>query len=143
MGYVGFINDPAYAKSKFSRPYKFLVHSVIHALVHRKGAYDEASDYIMNIITSLILNRPYNISQVIFNHMIDNIKGEKYVQYLRFVQMLIDDQVQNLPKDDGDELRLDHMDRETLKRLDVYRGLKKGDEPKYRQKFAAIEKTRL
>ncbi|MFS7926508.1 hypothetical protein Hanom_Chr04g00297861 [Helianthus anomalus] len=69
-----------YMNSKFCRPYKFLVHCVIHALAHRKGAYDEASDYIMNIISSLVLNRTYNISQVIFNHMLDNIKGERYVQ---------------------------------------------------------------
>ncbi|MFS7962809.1 hypothetical protein Hanom_Chr08g00730851 [Helianthus anomalus] len=92
----------------------------------------------MNIITCLILNRPYNISQVIFNHMIDNIKGEKYVLYPRFVQMLLDDQIQNLSKADSDELKLEHMDTETLKRLDVYRGVKKGDEPKFREKFAAI-----
>ncbi|MFS8021211.1 hypothetical protein Hanom_Chr16g01424791 [Helianthus anomalus] len=141
MGYAGFINDPAYTKFKFSIPYKFLVHCVIHALGHRKGAYDESPDYIMNIITCLILNRPYNISQVIFNHILDNIKGEKYVQYPRFVQMLLDDQIQNLPKADSDELKLEHMDSETLKRLDVYRGVKKGDEPKFREKFAAIKKA--
>ncbi|MFS8002287.1 hypothetical protein Hanom_Chr13g01200371 [Helianthus anomalus] len=54
MGYAGFINDPAYTKSKFSRPYKFLVHCVIHALGHRKGAYDESPDYIMSTITCLM-----------------------------------------------------------------------------------------
>ncbi|KAF5810223.1 hypothetical protein HanRHA438_Chr04g0176581 [Helianthus annuus] len=32
------------------------------------------------------------------------------------------------------------MDSETLKRLDVYRGVKKENEPKNRQKFAAIKK---
>ncbi|MFS8034933.1 hypothetical protein Hanom_Chr17g01587031 [Helianthus anomalus] len=61
-GYTGFVNDPAYTKSKLSKPYKFLIHSVVHALGHRKGAYDESTDYIMNIITCLIMNRPYNIS---------------------------------------------------------------------------------
>ncbi|KAJ0791658.1 hypothetical protein HanOQP8_Chr01g0008251 [Helianthus annuus] len=134
----GFINDKGLTKSKFCRPYKFLVHCVRHALGHRKGSYDEASDYIMNIISSLVLNRSYNISQVIFNHMLDNIKGEKYVQYPRFVQMLIDDQIPNFPKDA--ELPLDHMDSEMLKRLDVYRGVKPEDEPKHRQKFAKIKK---
>ncbi|MFS7954114.1 hypothetical protein Hanom_Chr07g00626521 [Helianthus anomalus] len=44
MGYTGYINDKGYINSKFCRPYKFLVHCVIHALSHRKGAYDEASD---------------------------------------------------------------------------------------------------
>ncbi|KAM0070641.1 hypothetical protein Hdeb2414_s0001g00015471 [Helianthus debilis subsp. tardiflorus] len=140
MGYPGFVNDPAYTKSKLSKPYKFLVHSVIHALGHMKGVFDEFADYIMNIITYLILNRPYNISQVISNHMLDNIKGERFVQYPKFVQMLLDDQIPSLPKDEDDELKLEHMDNETLKRLDVYRGVEKGKEPKLRKMFAAIEK---
>ncbi|MFS7946282.1 hypothetical protein Hanom_Chr06g00534161 [Helianthus anomalus] len=33
------------------------------------------------------------------------------------------------------------MDNETLKRLDVYRGVKKGDKPKFREKFVAIKKA--
>ncbi|KAM0046340.1 hypothetical protein Hdeb2414_s0009g00315041 [Helianthus debilis subsp. tardiflorus] len=61
MGFSTHVNDK-YLKSKFCRPYKFLVHCVVHALSHRKGAYDETSDYIMNIITCMMLNRPYNIS---------------------------------------------------------------------------------
>ncbi|KAJ0501613.1 hypothetical protein HanHA300_Chr11g0402701 [Helianthus annuus] len=141
MGYTGFVNDQAYTKSKLSKPYKFFVHSVIHALGHIKGAYDESVDYIMNIITCLILNRPYNISQVIFNHMLDNIKGECFLQCPRFVHMLLNDQIPNLLKVDGDELKLIHMDNETLKRLDVYRGIEEGKEPKFRKKFAAIEKA--
>ncbi|KAF5755979.1 hypothetical protein HanXRQr2_Chr17g0809161 [Helianthus annuus] len=92
----------------------------------------------MDIITCLILNRPYNISQMIFNHMLDNIKGERFLQYPRFVQMLLDDQIPNLPKANDD--KLDHMDNETLKRLDVYRGVEKGKKPELRRKFAAIEK---
>ncbi|KAF5818212.1 hypothetical protein HanPI659440_Chr02g0046771 [Helianthus annuus] len=141
MGYTCLINDKGYIKSKFCRPYKFLVHCVLHALSHRKGAYDETSDYIMNIIACLVLNRPYNISQVIFNHMIDNIKGEKYIMYPRFVQMLLDDKIPNLPKDPKDELHLQHMDSETLKKLDKYRGVKPEEEPRYRPKFGKIKKA--
>ncbi|KAM0008060.1 hypothetical protein Hdeb2414_s0123g00804061 [Helianthus debilis subsp. tardiflorus] len=50
--------------------------------------------------------------------------------------MLLDDQIPNLPKIDDDELVLDHMDNETLKRLNVYRG--QPNEPKLKRKFAAI-----
>ncbi|KAF5818674.1 hypothetical protein HanRHA438_Chr02g0079941 [Helianthus annuus] len=118
-------------------PYKFLVHSVIHTLGHRKGGYDVSVDYIMCILTCLILNRPYNISQVIFNHMVDIVKGEKFLQYARFVQMLLDDQIKDLPKEADDELVLEHMDNETLKRLQVYKG--KGTSHPARKKFVAIE----
>ncbi|MFS7978073.1 hypothetical protein Hanom_Chr10g00911341 [Helianthus anomalus] len=87
MGFEGNVNDK-FLMSMFSRPYKFLIHCIVHALSHRKGAYDEPSDYIMNIITCLVLNRPYNISQVLFDHLIDNIRGEKYIMYPRILLIL-------------------------------------------------------
>ncbi|MFS7968596.1 hypothetical protein Hanom_Chr09g00799421 [Helianthus anomalus] len=73
-----------------------------------KDAYDETSDYIMNIITCLILNRPYNVSQVIFDYMVENAKARntKYIMYPRFVQMLIDDQFKDLEKSNDDILSL-------------------------------------
>ncbi|MFS7985882.1 hypothetical protein Hanom_Chr11g01003871 [Helianthus anomalus] len=60
MGFTGHINGKM-IKPIFSSAYRFMIHCVIHALSHRKGAYDEASDYIMNTIACLILNRPYNV----------------------------------------------------------------------------------
>ncbi|MFS7945831.1 hypothetical protein Hanom_Chr06g00528751 [Helianthus anomalus] len=140
MGYAGQVNDKGYIKSRFSRPYKFMVHCIVHALSHRKGAYDETSDYIMNIFTCLVLNRPYNISQVIFNQMVNNVKGEKYIMYLRFVQMLLDDQVPNLPKDPADELKLNHMSSETLNRLNKYKGLIVIQEPRVKGMIGKVKK---
>ncbi|KAF5798302.1 hypothetical protein HanXRQr2_Chr07g0291281 [Helianthus annuus] len=117
-----------------------MVHYVVHALSHRKGAYDETSDYIMNIIMCLVLNRPYNISQVIFNHMLDNVKGEKYIMYPRFFQMLLDDQVPNLPKDPTDEMNLHHINSETLNRLNKYKGLTPEQEPRVKGMIGKIKK---
>ncbi|MFS7946716.1 hypothetical protein Hanom_Chr06g00539581 [Helianthus anomalus] len=37
--------------------------------------------------------------------------------YQRFIQMLIDDQVKDLPKEPADELDLHHMKSENLSRL--------------------------
>ncbi|KAM0064536.1 hypothetical protein Hdeb2414_s0003g00104091 [Helianthus debilis subsp. tardiflorus] len=140
MEYAGHVNDKGYIKSRFCRPYKFMVHCVVHALSHMKGGYDDTSDYIMNIITCLVLNRPYNISQVIFNHMVDNVKGEKYIMYPRFVHMLLDDQVPNLPKDPKDELKLNHMNTETLNRLNKYKGLSAEQEPRVKRMIGKIPK---
>ncbi|MFS7978141.1 hypothetical protein Hanom_Chr10g00912121 [Helianthus anomalus] len=107
MGFTGHLNGK-YLKPMFSTPYKFLIHCVVYALSHRKGAYDETSDYIMNIITCLVLNMPYNVSQVIFNYMVDNVGSGsgKYIMYPRFIQMMIDDQFKDLPKDPDDILYL-------------------------------------
>ncbi|KAJ0500752.1 hypothetical protein HanRHA438_Chr11g0492541 [Helianthus annuus] len=137
MGYSGFVNDMQYLKSKLSKPYKFLVHSAIHALHHRKGGFDVSADFIMFILTCLILNRLFNISQVIFNHMVDSVHGEKFLQYPRFIQMLLDDQIANVPKEADDELVLEHMDNETLRRLNIYQGQEDG--PPDRRKFATIK----
>ncbi|MFS7996781.1 hypothetical protein Hanom_Chr12g01133861 [Helianthus anomalus] len=125
MGFTGHANGK-YLKSLFSRPYKFLIHCAVHALSHRKGAYDETSDYIMNIITCLVLNRPYNISQVLFDNLVDNIRGEKYIMYPRFIQMMIDDQVTYLPKDPAVLMNLRNMKSDTLNRLNQYK-LKKDE----------------
>ncbi|KAJ0777282.1 hypothetical protein HanRHA438_Chr02g0067681 [Helianthus annuus] len=81
MGYTGFVNDNYYNKQNLSFPYKFLAHSVIHAMGHRKGGYDVSVDYIMCMVTALILNRPYHISQLIFEHMKANAAGENFLQY--------------------------------------------------------------
>ncbi|MFS8003376.1 putative transcription factor bZIP family [Helianthus anomalus] len=137
MGFSSHVNDK-YLKSKFCRPYKFLVHCVIHALSHRKGAYDEPSDYIMNIITYLVLSRPYNISQVIFDHMVDDIRGEKYIMYPRFIQMLIDDQVKDLVKDSEDVLDLHHMTAETLSILNQYKLKKDESKPRVKKMICKI-----
>ncbi|KAJ0789747.1 hypothetical protein HanPI659440_Chr05g0207121 [Helianthus annuus] len=82
--------------------------------------------------------KPYNISQVIFDHMVDNIKGEKYIMYPRFIQMLIDDQVEDLPKDSEDELGLRHMTAETLGRLTQYKLKKDETEPRAKRMIYKI-----
>ncbi|KAM0007335.1 hypothetical protein Hdeb2414_s0144g00812741 [Helianthus debilis subsp. tardiflorus] len=120
MGFEGIMNGK-FLKSMFSRPYKFLIHCIVHALSHQKRAYGEPSHYIMNIITCLVLNRLYNISQVMFDHLIDNIKGEKYIMYPRFIQMMLDDQVTDLPKDTADVMNFQNMTSKTLKRLNQYK----------------------
>ncbi|KAJ0539937.1 hypothetical protein HanRHA438_Chr08g0366291 [Helianthus annuus] len=141
MGFTGHVNGK-YLKSMFSRPYKFLVHCVVHAWSHRKGAYDETSDYIMNINTCLVLNRPYNISQVLFDHLVDNIRGEKYIMYPRFVQMMTDDQVTDLPKDPADVMNLRNMKSDTLSRLGQYKLKKDETEPRAKHMICKIANPR-
>ncbi|KAJ0727666.1 hypothetical protein HanLR1_Chr07g0232371 [Helianthus annuus] len=142
MGFTGHVNGE-FLKSMFRRPYKFLIHCIVHALSHRKGAYDEPSDYIMNIITCLVLNRPYNISQVLFDHLVDNIGGEKYIMYSRFMQMMINDQVTNLPKDPADVMNFRNMRGDTLNRLGQYKGLKKDEtEPRAKHMICKIANPR-
>ncbi|KAJ0759850.1 hypothetical protein HanOQP8_Chr04g0131211 [Helianthus annuus] len=73
----------------------------------------------MNTITYLILNIPYNVSQVIFEYMLENIRAgsNRYIMYPRFIMMMIDDQFKDIPKENGDILGLRNMTSETITRL--------------------------
>ncbi|KAJ0752181.1 hypothetical protein HanPI659440_Chr09g0321401 [Helianthus annuus] len=118
MGFTVHINGKMYKRS-FSKAYRFLMHCLVHSLSHRKGAYDEVSDYIMNIITSLVLNRKYNISQVIFEYMKQNCQaeGDKYIMYPRFIMMILNDKIKDLPKDSEDVLELSVVNKATIGRI--------------------------
>ncbi|XP_021991556.1 glutamic acid-rich protein-like [Helianthus annuus] len=86
---------------------------------HRKGAYDEVADYIMNMITSLVLNRRYNISQVIFEYMKENCEAgaDKYIMYPRFIMMMLNDKIKDLPKDCEDVMEMSVVNKVTIGRI--------------------------
>ncbi|MFS7928778.1 hypothetical protein Hanom_Chr04g00324731 [Helianthus anomalus] len=118
MGFSGHLNGKM-TKTSFSKAYRYLLHCMVHLLSHRKGAYDEVSYYIMNIVTSLVLNRKYNISQVIFEYIKENCqaKGDKYIMYPRFVRMLINDKIKDLPKIRSDIMDMRNITYETIMRV--------------------------
>ncbi|XP_035830804.1 histone-lysine N-methyltransferase SETD1B-like [Helianthus annuus] len=53
MGYAGDLNSASYLKSKFTKPYKFLIHAVLIAMSHQKGGFDIMRDYLMNMVVAL------------------------------------------------------------------------------------------
>ncbi|KAM0071397.1 hypothetical protein Hdeb2414_s0001g00024681 [Helianthus debilis subsp. tardiflorus] len=134
MGFKGHLNGKM-GKTIFSKPYKFMIHYVVHPLSHRKGAYDETSDYIMNVITCLVLNRLYNVLKI-FNYLVGNVRAgnTKYIMYPRFIMMMIDDFVKDIQKDDDDDdiLGLKNMTADTINRL------AKGPELKARRMICRI-----
>ncbi|KAJ0815003.1 hypothetical protein HanPSC8_Chr17g0792381 [Helianthus annuus] len=115
MGFTGHINGKMY-KRNFSKAYWYLMHCMVHSMAHRKGAYDEVADYIMNFIASLVLNRKYNISQVIFEYMKENCRNEvdRYIMYPRFIMMIINDKIKDLPKDSDDVMELSNVNLVTI-----------------------------
>ncbi|MFS7912395.1 hypothetical protein Hanom_Chr02g00129481 [Helianthus anomalus] len=122
MGYDGALNNANYLKSKFQKPYKFIVHSVLMALSHCKGGYDTMRDYQMNMVTTLVLNKKYNFSHIVFHYMAENIttKSRTWI-YPRFVQMLIDHAYHDIERDvKHDLLVLSHMSNDSLKQLARY-----------------------
>ncbi|MFS7906665.1 hypothetical protein Hanom_Chr01g00061911 [Helianthus anomalus] len=107
MGYIGPLNNANYLKACFTKPYKFFIHSVVHALSHRKGGYDVMKDYqmCMCMVTTLVLNKKYNFSKIVFHYMKENItSGSKTWMYPRFVQMMLDHTYPDLVKDEDNDL---------------------------------------
>ncbi|KAJ0561313.1 hypothetical protein HanHA300_Chr06g0221491 [Helianthus annuus] len=118
MGFTAHINGKMYKRS-FSKAYRYLMHCMVHSLSHRKGAYDEVSDYIMNIVVSLVLNKRYNISQVIFEFMKENCEAgiDKYIMYPRFILMILNDKIKDLPKDSNDVMEMSVVNKATMLRI--------------------------
>ncbi|KAJ0657472.1 putative Pterin-binding domain-containing protein [Helianthus annuus] len=118
MGFTAHINGKMYKRS-FSKAYRCLMLCLVHSLSHRKGAYDEVSDYIMNIVVSLVLNRKYNISQVIFEFMKENCEAgkDKYIMYPRFIMMILNEKVKDLPKDSSDVMEFSDVNKTAILRV--------------------------
>ncbi|MFS7947490.1 hypothetical protein Hanom_Chr06g00548871 [Helianthus anomalus] len=70
MGYTGPLNKANYLKACFPKPFKFVIHSILHALSHRKGGYDVMRDYQMGMVTALVINKKYNFSKIVFHYMV-------------------------------------------------------------------------
>ncbi|MFS7929007.1 hypothetical protein Hanom_Chr04g00327521 [Helianthus anomalus] len=122
MGYKGDLNKANYLKANFPRLYKFLIHSVLLSLSHRKGGYDVMRDYQMNIVTTLVLNKKYNFSKIVFHYLVENATSkDKTWLCPRFSQMILDHAYPELEgEEENDLLILYHMDNESLKQLARY-----------------------
>ncbi|KAJ0752672.1 hypothetical protein HanPI659440_Chr09g0327041 [Helianthus annuus] len=122
MGYQGALNAGNYLKSKFTKPYKFLIHCVLMSLSHTKGGYDAMRDYQMNMVTALVLNKKYNFSHIIFHYMAENITSKiRSWTYPRFVQMLIDHAYPEIDRNIKDDLLVQSLMNEvTIKQLVRY-----------------------
>ncbi|KAM0001777.1 hypothetical protein Hdeb2414_s0360g00876271 [Helianthus debilis subsp. tardiflorus] len=118
MGFSEHINGKMYKRS-FSKANMYLMHCMIHSMGHRKGTYDEVADYIMNMVTSLVLNRRYNISQVIFEYMKENCQAgaDKYIMYPRFIMMLLNGKIKDLPKDCKDVMEMSVVNKTIIGRI--------------------------
>ncbi|MFS8024408.1 hypothetical protein Hanom_Chr16g01462871 [Helianthus anomalus] len=112
--------------------YIFLMHVVVMCLGHRKGGYDVATDYQMSAIAALVLNLKFNFSAMISNNLKGNLGDKKLIVYPGFLQLLIDFQALELEKEDGDSMKLEHMNSATFERLGAYTGKVYNKIPKFR-----------
>ena len=104
--------------------YKFLLHILIHCLSNKRSGYDLSPIELTGLFTALILNKPFNISRYIFDNLKENARrplpsanqrtSTKFWLYPRFLQMMMDDQIPDLPKVEADVLPVNPMNERTL-----------------------------
>jgi len=75
-------------------------------------------------MVALVLNRPFNFSEMTYQHLKENVAAagnKKFLMFPRFLQMIFNVQLPDLPKEPSDILRQAHMTDDTLSRLLAYR----------------------
>ncbi|KAM0034510.1 hypothetical protein Hdeb2414_s0016g00498721 [Helianthus debilis subsp. tardiflorus] len=115
--------------------YKLLLHILIHCLSNKRSGYDLSPIDLTGLFTAWILNKPFNISRYIFDNLKENARrplpsatqrtSTKFWLYPRFLQMMIDDQIPDLPKAEADVLPVNPMNERTLlifKSMSAYKG---------------------
>ncbi|MFS8018654.1 hypothetical protein Hanom_Chr15g01394561 [Helianthus anomalus] len=126
MKCVGDILGNQLNKSWLPLSYKFLLHVLIQCLSNRQSGYDMANNDLVGLMVALVLNKPFSISKYIFANMKENLGriesitgGSKFWMYPRSLQMIMNAQHPDLPKDNNDVLKIDVMKELSLK---IFRG---------------------
>ncbi|KAD5960641.1 hypothetical protein E3N88_12113 [Mikania micrantha] len=64
--YFGVYSEYTIKKGNLPLQYKFLAHVLLHCMSMRRSTFDELRDLMRSEIVSLILNKPFNFSAMIF-----------------------------------------------------------------------------
>lgn len=133
IGYTGEIEKGTYNKRFFPIEWRYFVLVVMHCLGARKAGMDGVNESLQMIMTSLILNKRFNIAFYIFRNMMKNInlpieaptnKPNKFLMYPRFMQIMTNRLIpEGLVRSDRNILKLEHMTLQSIKALKI---MKKG-----------------
>ncbi|GKE08085.1 hypothetical protein Tco_1411636, partial [Tanacetum coccineum] len=91
MGYATNSDKLTFQKGAFSPQWRFLIHNILHYLSPKKTAWEQFSSNIAAAVICLAINRKFNFSRMIFDHMVSNISStHKFLIYPRFIQLCLD-----------------------------------------------------
>ena len=110
MGYEGSTNKFTFYKALFPPQWKFLIHTIQQCLSPKRTAWNEFSSSIAYAIVCLSTSQRFNFSKMIFNGMLSNLdtKASKFLMYPRFIQLLINRELTDIPPSAGVFLPLSH-----------------------------------
>ncbi|GJW52872.1 hypothetical protein Tco_0096957 [Tanacetum coccineum] len=91
MGYQPDSDKLTFQKGVFLPQWRFLIHTLLHCLSPKKTAWERFSSNIATALICLAINRKYNFSRLVFEHMVTNIgRPHKFLMYPRFIQIYLD-----------------------------------------------------
>ncbi|GJQ99424.1 hypothetical protein Tco_0522409 [Tanacetum coccineum] len=98
MGYESDSNKLTFQKALFSPQWKYLIHIILHCLSSKSTSWNEFSTNIASIVICLATGQKFNFSKLIFDGMLRNLDTTKFLMYPRFLQLFMNNQIQNLAK---------------------------------------------
>ncbi|GJU11638.1 hypothetical protein Tco_1134034 [Tanacetum coccineum] len=94
MGYEKPSQKLTFYKAFFSPQWKFYIHTITQSLSAKSTAWNEFSNTMASLIICLATNQKFNLSKYIFDAMVKDLDGGvKFLMYLRFLQVFINQQL--------------------------------------------------
>ncbi|KAK1431792.1 hypothetical protein QVD17_08451 [Tagetes erecta] len=100
-----------FVKSYLIQEWRYIAHVFIMCLDHRKGGTDGLNLDWARAMMLICRGQKANLAKLIFNYILENIhatKAAKWLMYPRFIQMVLNDKLPNLPVV-GDVLKIWEM----------------------------------
>ncbi|GJT74278.1 uncharacterized mitochondrial protein-like protein [Tanacetum coccineum] len=97
MGYDKPSQKLTFYKAFFSPQWKYFIHTITQCLSAKSTAWNEFSSSMASLIICLATNQKFNLSKYIFDAIVKHLdRGVKFLMYLRFLQVFINQQLDNM-----------------------------------------------
>ncbi|GKB06720.1 hypothetical protein Tco_0834953 [Tanacetum coccineum] len=98
MGYEQLSTKLTFQKGSFSPQWKFLIHTILHCISSKSTAWNEFSTNLASAVICLAKGQNFNFSKLIFDGMLRNLDPKRFLMYLRFLQLFLNNQLKDLPE---------------------------------------------
>ncbi|GJX59112.1 hypothetical protein Tco_0290502 [Tanacetum coccineum] len=96
IGYEQLSTKLTFQKGSFSPQWKFLIHTILHCISSKSTAWNEFSTNLASAVICLAKGQKFNFSKLIFDGMLRNLDPKRFLMYLRFLQLFLNNQLKDL-----------------------------------------------
>ncbi|GJS23001.1 hypothetical protein Tco_0451633 [Tanacetum coccineum] len=98
IGYEQLSTKLTFQKGSFSPQWKCLIHTILHCISSKSTAWNEFLTTLASAVICLAKGQKFNFSKLIFDGMLRNLDSKKFLIYLRFLQLFLNNQLKDLPE---------------------------------------------